>query len=204
MHHERSIASRPSGRPQGRSSAFTLVELLVVIGIIALLISILLPVLGRARESAKQTACLSNVRQLGIAMIQYTGANKGYFTSAARNGQNPATATDEGSARTSDWIYWREDLSIRQRPGQSEITRNQGALVPYLGGTFTAAHYICPSDDVETHRGNISTFAPSGPYLYSYGMNYLYGNNEGRGSPLGRRAGQDCQRQELVRQGADR
>jgi prepilin-type N-terminal cleavage/methylation domain-containing protein len=62
-----------------RKRGFTLVELLVVIGIIALLISILLPALGRAREAAQRTACLSNIRQLGIAMQQYANDNKDFI-----------------------------------------------------------------------------------------------------------------------------
>lgn len=64
--------SKASRRP-----AFTLVELLVVIGIIAALIAMLLPALSKARESAKASQCMSNLRQIGLTVQLYTNENRG-------------------------------------------------------------------------------------------------------------------------------
>lgn len=114
--------------------AFTLVELLVVIGIIALLIAILLPSLSRARQSAQAVACASNLRQLGLAMVNYTTDHKG---------QLPYSFIDRGTVPSKNRVSWDDCLNR------------------YLGGTFTDAQILddrptvgpavlaCPTDPIE-------------------------------------------------------
>src|ERR1051326_1607566 len=72
----------------GRSrkvGGFTLVELLVVIGIIAIMIAILVPTLSRARASARQTICLSNLKQVTTAFLMYVHDNGKGKTMAVYN-----------------------------------------------------------------------------------------------------------------------
>lgn len=62
--------------------AFTLIELLVVIAIIAILAAILFPVFARARENARRTSCLSNLKQIGLGVMQYTQDYDGTYPMA--------------------------------------------------------------------------------------------------------------------------
>ncbi len=78
-----------------KQSGFTLIELLVVIAIIAILAAILFPVFAQAREKARQTQCVSNLKQLGVAMTMYLqDFDEQFFT-------RPGASAPNG--------YWQED-----------------------------------------------------------------------------------------------
>ena len=72
-----------------KRQGFTLIELLVVIAIIAILAAILFPVFAKAREKARQTSCLSNEKQIGLAIMQYVqDADEVYPTGSGTDGTN--------------------------------------------------------------------------------------------------------------------
>ncbi len=70
--------------------AFTLIELLVVIAIIAILAAILFPVFAQAKEAAKKTRALAQMKQLGLSLMIYSGDHDDYFVPASGRTTNPA------------------------------------------------------------------------------------------------------------------
>jgi prepilin-type N-terminal cleavage/methylation domain-containing protein/prepilin-type processing-associated H-X9-DG protein len=94
---------------------FTLIELLVVIAIIAILAAILFPVFAKAREKARQSSCLSNLKQLGLGALQYAQDYDEQLPTALVNGALSWCATGN---------TWRQNIQ------------------PYLKNTQI---YVCPS-----------------------------------------------------------
>ena len=90
---------------------FTLIELLVVIAIIAILASMLLPALNRARETALQSNCLNNIRQLSTAMALYVDTENGFYPSA----KNAAGNND----KTNYWAIGLLPYLGRENTGES-------------------------------------------------------------------------------------
>jgi prepilin-type N-terminal cleavage/methylation domain-containing protein/prepilin-type processing-associated H-X9-DG protein len=91
---EASMANKSPIKSGPSRSGFTLVELLVVIGIIAVLIAILLPALAKARFQATLTACASNQRQLGAAILMYANSNRGLLPRFDLTGGGQANLSD--------------------------------------------------------------------------------------------------------------
>src|SRR4051794_8040281 len=104
---------RPSRSTVQRRAGFTLVELLVVIGIIAILISVLLPTLGKARQSARQVQCMSNLRQFFMADVQYMNRWKNWHL-PGWTGATPAPNAFLSSAATKGIDYWTSMEEFRK------------------------------------------------------------------------------------------
>jgi prepilin-type N-terminal cleavage/methylation domain-containing protein/prepilin-type processing-associated H-X9-DG protein len=139
------------GSPTLKKRAFTLIELLVVIAIIAILAAILFPVFAQAREKARQTSCLANLKQWGAGFMQYTQDYDETFPSQQFAGELPAPNNKDTNWAAVIQPYAENNKSI---VGASSKDANGNAVVK-IG--------ICPSDSG-------SRLASNAVVSQSYGM----------------------------------
>ena len=138
---------KPGNRLSPARNGFTLIELLVVIAIIAILAAILFPVFARARETARQTACRSNLRQLGTAVQMYVQDYDGQYFQ--------------------HWYlsptYWFGRVDSSTTP--PTVYRQEGLLYPYIKNTDIQK---CPSfTGIAVYSGATAGYGYNVAYLTS-------------------------------------
>ena len=136
-------------------AGFTLIELLVVIAIIAILAAILFPVFASAREKARSTKCLNNLKQLATAFTMYVNDNRGSMPLVSVN--NP---TYPDSPNAADWCGHTR--------GPRWCYPDKGSLYPFIK---TAAIFQCPTDKNRI-PSSAELVPPTGVLKKAYSLSY--------------------------------
>ncbi len=172
-----------------RKQGFTLIELLVVIAIIAILAAILFPVFARARENARRSSCQSNLKQLGLASMQYSQDHDDRFVPAysPNLAQTPPDGRywfNEGNDPNGNWVWpqilysYHKSIQVFNCPSMNEYMEK-----PYYGH-YGANAFIVGKSAYGAYYNEIHTAAvPSaaGTYLFMdsgvYALDSYYAQN---------------------------
>jgi prepilin-type N-terminal cleavage/methylation domain-containing protein/prepilin-type processing-associated H-X9-DG protein len=130
------------GTPGNRPGGFTLIELMVVVTVIAILAALLLPALARAKGKGQAILCLSNLRQLGLALHVYAGDHDDALPyNMGADGIQKTVAARQYLNWVNNVMSWELDPE-----NTNEVLLTVGGIGPYFSGTSSI--FKCPSDIV--------------------------------------------------------
>jgi len=171
----RKVASTPAVLPKAAVKGFTLIELLVVISIIALLIALLLPALARAKVAAEEIVCASNLRQIGVALQEYSNEYGGYPVTNDNMLPFGGFRTSTGANNVAQWgfsLLYNESFGVvnnqmvNVRPGiLTPSAKGISILFSTQPGVISQPNQIKPNF-YDPHTGLLTRWDFYGGYCY--------------------------------------
>lgn len=163
---------------------FTLVELLVVIAIIGILIALLLPAVQAAREAARRSQCINNLKQIGIALHAYHDVNGSFPPGAVFHGGTDyglGPVNNRGSMHVR-LLPFLEQQQVFQLFDFRNCTDNLRVSTPFPDGntlllSITIPVYLCPTDNSNRKLGSVPNQVQVSNYYPSMGPTYSISNN---------------------------
>ncbi len=157
---------------QSKRTAFTLVELLVVIAIIGILVALLLPAIHAAREAARRSQCKNNLRQLGLAVLNYESSHKRLPPSVEINAETNTTAANGAWGVHGHILNYLEEQNLR-----NVVNINVAWDLQTPINNLQIPGYSCPSDTLAAEvrdPGGGKVLLYSTTYGFNMGTWFVY------------------------------